>query len=195
MHPVLKTNCWLWTGACVKYGMAWTGEKVTGAHRFSWFLAYGTWPENNACHHCDTPLCVRPDHLFDGDDQANTDDAKNKGRWPRGSDVGFSKLTESIVLEIRKKYADGASQRHLAKEYNVTQPNIGFIVRGDTWNHIPTLCSTEGRSVSKLTEEKVREIRESKDVTSDFLAEKYGVSRRTINQILSNETWKSKERT
>jgi hypothetical protein len=31
-------------------------------------------------HHCDTPLCVRPDHLCLGTQRENLQDARDKGR-------------------------------------------------------------------------------------------------------------------
>jgi len=44
------------------------------------------------------------------------------------------KLTKEQVEEIRSKYAEGnTSQRKLAREYQVSQPMIGFIVRGEWW--------------------------------------------------------------
>ena len=47
-------------------------------HRVSWLLEYGKLPENFACHHCDVPPCVRPDHLFDGTHEENMLDRVDK---------------------------------------------------------------------------------------------------------------------
>jgi hypothetical protein len=45
-----------------------------------------------------------------------------------------AKLTQEQVDEIRSKYAEGnTSQRKLAREYQVSQPMIGFIVRREWW--------------------------------------------------------------
>jgi hypothetical protein len=90
---VRKTDgCWLWEGAWTKgagaddearYGVFSRGARGTGvpAHRFSWELANGTIPAGgHVLHRCDVPLCVRPDHLFLGDQLANMRDMAAKGR-------------------------------------------------------------------------------------------------------------------
>ena len=41
-----------------------------GAHRASFLLAYGQEPEV-VCHKCHNPSCVRPEHLYAGDDESN----------------------------------------------------------------------------------------------------------------------------
>jgi hypothetical protein len=80
------------------------------------------------CHKCDNPPCVRPDHLFLGDDLVNVRDMIAKGRVRISS-----KLTPEQVVEIRARAKNGESQRSLSQAFGVTQPNIGYIVRGETW--------------------------------------------------------------
>lgn len=56
----------------------------------------------------------------------------------RGGANGQSKLTRRDVKEIRRLYATGKyTQQELAEIFGVTQVNIGFIVRRETWKHIP----------------------------------------------------------
>ncbi len=79
-------ECWLWTGSGrsqIRHGQFWDGERIVGAHRFSWEMHnQRTIPEGLfVCHHCDNGLCVRPDHLFIGTHQDNMDDLVRKGRW------------------------------------------------------------------------------------------------------------------
>ena len=50
-----------------------------------------------------------------------------------GEKNGSAKLTRSQVLEIRAKYADGATQVRLGKEYGVRQCHVSRIVRNESW--------------------------------------------------------------
>lgn len=81
---VRKTRgCWIWTGATVRggYGFFWDGKRNGVAHRYSYRLKYGPIPKGKiACHKCDNPKCVNPDHLFIGTYQDNELDKYAKGR-------------------------------------------------------------------------------------------------------------------
>lgn len=76
--------CWIWTGYtnAKGYGICvWKG-KTQRAHRVAARLSgILTKPSLMVCHHCDNPACVRPDHLFQGDNGDNIRDAVRKGRF------------------------------------------------------------------------------------------------------------------
>jgi hypothetical protein len=84
-------DCWLWRGGTSRkgdliYGAFGLGGPDCSAHRASWILSFGPVPPGLlVCHECDTPLCVRPTHLFLGTYQDNVDDMIRKGRgsWQR----------------------------------------------------------------------------------------------------------------
>jgi hypothetical protein len=140
-------DCWVWTAATTNggYGVIRdTGRngKIIRAHRLSWELHNGPIPAGiEVCHRCDNPPCVNPAHLFLGTHQDNVTDTVNKGRasggGPRGSLHHQAKLTEAQVLDIRAVYAAGAaSQRQLARKYNVDRGTIQHIVKRMVWTHI-----------------------------------------------------------
>lgn len=138
---VNKTEtCWLWTGSKGSdgYGITTVGHTKLRASRVSWELANGPIPEGlSVLHHCDTPLCVRPDHLFLGTRADNARDKVTKGRQPRGESHRGAKLTDQYVREIRQHYDDGIfSMRHIGRIYGVSAEVIRRIVYRRGWTHI-----------------------------------------------------------
>lgn len=146
---VNKTEtCWLWTAGHFGnsgYGSFSVrtpqGTKSTRAHRYSYEMAHGPIPEGmHVLHRCDTPLCVRPDHLFLGTPLENTRDKVAKGRMRRGDFKGeangHAKLTESDVRLIRTRAAAGESQSALAREFRVTPQSVCDIVKLRRWKHV-----------------------------------------------------------
>lgn len=78
-------DCWLWLGASHDDGYghikAGVGGRVLLAHRVAYVAFVGPLlPGMLVCHRCDTPACVRPEHLFLGDHATNAQDRNSKGR-------------------------------------------------------------------------------------------------------------------
>lgn len=148
-----RGDCWLWRGgrrgsrvskqSTTFYGGFRYQGKVRLAHCVVWLLVEGNIPKGkNVLHSCDVPACVRPSHLFLGDQSDNAKDCWKKGRGyvpkspARGEDSGVSKLTEDKVRWIRHYRARGYSLRKLAKMYRVSAPNIRSICLRRTWQHV-----------------------------------------------------------
>jgi len=55
----------------------------------------------------------------------------------RGERVHSSKLTNSQVMEIRRRRAFGESREILSREFGVNQANISAVVTGRLWKHLP----------------------------------------------------------
>lgn len=139
-EKVDKTEtCWLWTAGLSRaggYGKFRLNGKKISAHRFSWTLFNGEIPINmHVLHSCDTPTCVRPDHLFLGTHIDNMADRHNKGRdTPPDWRTRRRKVSRVSVLEIKQKFGTGEfTQKELAALYGVTPGNIWHIVRNRTW--------------------------------------------------------------
>jgi hypothetical protein len=79
-----STECWEWTACRVKgYGRMSDGRDRYATH-IAWELHHGVpFPKGKvACHRCDNPPCVNPDHLFAGTQKDNILDAIGKGKLP-----------------------------------------------------------------------------------------------------------------
>lgn len=88
-----------------------------------------------ACHSCDNPACVNPDHLFAGTAKDNAQDAIAKRRMSIGILNPRCKLTESQVLSIRSQEGVKSSLA-LAAEYGVSRSLIYKIWSSQSWSHI-----------------------------------------------------------
>jgi hypothetical protein len=135
-----KTNsCWLWTGRPDDsgYGVIRYKGKKTKAHRLSWFLHFGHVPKNlHVLHKCDTPPCVRPDHLFLGTDLDNAQDRdKKKRRKPlQGELHGAAKLKSEDIIAIRQSTA---SAKDIARQFGIDRNYVYKIIKRKHWTHIP----------------------------------------------------------
>lgn len=129
--------CWIWQGGTKSggYGIFWNGNRLEGAHQFSYRLSNGSIPEGLfVCHQCDNPACVNPKHLFLGTNQDNVDDCVAKGRHAYGEKQPTHKLTLGDVHEIRQLWSLGEmTQLELATQFGVSRSNISFVVGRKTW--------------------------------------------------------------
>lgn len=135
-------GCWLWSKGTASngYGTLWINGRTLSAHRFSWERTYGPVPlsegYHGTCvlHKCDVRACVNPQHLFLGSMGLNNEDrdAKGRHRAPRGELSGMRKLSYADVEEI-KRWRGRASQREIAKLFNISQPNVSLILSGKAW--------------------------------------------------------------
>lgn len=165
-HVEKTDTCWLYSPIYPKnrYGAFNIGKTKTKSHRFSWELEYGPIPEGmNVLHHCDTPACVRPDHLFLGTQKDNVLDMVQKNRhwmhvnpekrltgerhWTRinpqaikpinqGEKSHTAKLTPQDVRMIRIRANHGEAQKEIAKDYPVNSSTISGIITRKYWKHI-----------------------------------------------------------
>lgn len=106
--------------------------------RFVWTQYFGKIPVGLCVlHRCDTPACIRCDHLFLGTDADNMRDKEIKGRCshcsPKGEQSGNAKLTNKHVLYIRSSPMSGSA---LARLFGVSQPIVSRIRSRQIWKHI-----------------------------------------------------------
>ena len=129
-------TCWLWRGNQQGFGYG-SGPRGIFAHRWAYERFVGPIPPGKyVLHHCDTPLCVNPKHLFLGTQQDNLNDAIVKGRMSHGTRRYNAKLTDAIVAQARRLWHQGASIWGLAREYKVSTHTMDHALKGKTWKHV-----------------------------------------------------------
>ena len=125
---------WYWTGRKDKdgYGKFRVDGKDNRAHRIAWERVNGPMPEGmQALHNCDTPPCVRPDHVFPGTNLDNMRDKMAKGRWwSRYVRPSRRKIDFEIARQIR---AAAGTQIHIADQFGVSQQLVSRIRAGRAW--------------------------------------------------------------
>jgi hypothetical protein len=143
VSPEPNTGCWLYLGACDKggYGIVRNNGKNVRCNRLSLehFRSAELAPGLLACHACDNPNCVNPEHLYAGTNSDNQKDAAARGRSKGWSVVPrcktpAAKLTPNQVLEIRNRRSEPASR--LAEEFRVKSHAIRDIWSRRTWTHL-----------------------------------------------------------
>lgn len=133
-------DCWVWMACRNKlgYGMIGVmGGRNMLAHRLSYMISKdGIIDGDVVRHRCDNPPCVNPSHLMPGTHADNSDDRVSRGRQNKGTAVRTAKLTPALVRRIRKHLGEGASQRGVAKIFNVSSSAIAQIASRKNWAHV-----------------------------------------------------------
>lgn len=142
------TGCWEWQGGVNGHGygsIGIDGRKGCGVHRVMYINTHGPISSDQyVCHTCDNRKCCNPEHLWLGDNAANLDDMRGKGRSrgyeatpgrQRGAANCRAKLTEDAVREIRAMRPT-ATLIALAERYGVTDGAISDVVSRRRWAHV-----------------------------------------------------------
>lgn len=130
------TGCWNWTRYCDKNGRPTVEHRCRTyyAYRFVYALFKKPTPDGIlACHTCDNPRCVNPEHVFPGTHADNTQDAISKGRFRSGN---IRKLVPDQVREIRRLREGGAAYEEIAPSFNIHPHTAYAICARKTWQKV-----------------------------------------------------------
>lgn len=135
--PIPECGCFIWDGAITTSGYGQVGYhgRKHRTHKLSWEIHNGRPVPEGMCvlHHCDTPLCGNPSHLFLGTVNDNHKDMDKKKRRRVGEKHGRAKLSLAQVLEIINS---SESYLKLSNHYKVSVQNICKIKTKQIWRHI-----------------------------------------------------------
>lgn len=139
---VHRSRCWNWKGAINSdgYGNFQINRVTHKAHRVAFLLRNGKWP-SYACHKCDNPTCVNPDHIYDGTHAKNMQEAYlgtlKKGR-PSGAQCWNTKLTDQIVIRMRELYKSGdRSIPQIAALVGCSKDAAQRAIARESFKHLP----------------------------------------------------------
>jgi len=138
-RPDETTGCLIWLRSTTDgYGRVSIDGRLRYANRVALELKLGRpiLPGHKACHTCDNPRCVAPEHLFEGTTAMNAQDASAKGRL-RGHNRG-AVLWPAKVEWLRERYASGVfTRRQLSDRTGLSQRTISRVVTGQAWGDAP----------------------------------------------------------
>lgn len=146
-----KGDCWFWSAYCDKDGygaFSFSGRNVL-AHRFAYCIAHfldykQLSPSFLVMHTCDTPRCVKPEHLTLGTLKENNADCFNKQRNAFGERNGSAKLTSKQVSIIRMIAKKGISKEAIGELLGMSGRAIGKLCAGHSWKQADDQTSTKG---------------------------------------------------
>lgn len=134
-HDPSLGECWEWAGHVGARGYGrWSVNQIGWtAHRYGFWIQTGEdprdYPDLFVLHKCNNKVCVRRDHLYQGDYGDNAcDDAEHR--------LGFKreKMSFERAEEIRALYATGEySQSTLGFKYGIGGCTVNKIVRNKSW--------------------------------------------------------------
>lgn len=104
-----QSGCWEWLGPKNRvggYGIFYRKSKKYYAHRYYYEAVFGEIPKGfNACHKCDNPGCVNPNHIFIGTHRDNMLDASKKGRIGKRRSPPLCKMGHNDIRRDSRGWA------------------------------------------------------------------------------------------
>lgn len=130
-HKIDEKGCWICTSHSLCKGgyprTLFKGKKIR-VHVISLEQRLGRKIKKGyqANHTCNNKLCINPEHLYEGTQEQNIQDAMESGSFSKGENHVSAKLSDQEIKEIRKS---GLSRKELSRMYKITTTHISRIIR------------------------------------------------------------------
>lgn len=139
--------------------------------------------------------------------QSNMEHAKLNNAFPKGENNTSSILTDEEVLAIYRARLTDVSASSLAERHGVDKSSVYDIWSGKRWRHITGAAldnrdwcqinrhdrSGDKNGNARVSAKQVCDIRQRRrqGESSEILAKEYGISKKSINDIIARRTWKN----
>lgn len=159
-------------------------------HRLVCEAFHGPPPEGFDCAHRDgTRDNNVPENLYWADKQTNERDKLRHGTRLRGDAHPSSVLTEAVIIEARDRARKGEKAKDIAADLGVNAGSLWSAITGEKWRHLPGALRS-GDLRRKFTDDQVLEIlKRAKTETRISIADRFGVTRNSIDQIVNGKTY------
>lgn len=156
------------------------------AHRISFELFNGPIGRDLfVCHKCDNRQCLRPDHLFLGDNSDNMQDASQKGRL----NIAARKMTDDAVRNLRFRFD---RSKHTvatwANELGVSTTAVSLALRGKTYRQAggPIFETLVPNAIDDRLFSEVKELYKS-GVSGMKIASQLNIDKSSVYRILKDQ--------
>lgn len=198
---VAQEECVIWPHGKDRdgYGRLTFKGKGYRAHRvvLSWKEGRDLKKGELACHSCDNPSCVNPDHLWVGSPKDNTQDMWSKGRQNGHMQGGKAVrvFDKQSATGARGMAAAGVDMHTIARFYGVSVQAVSDLVRGiyyTDWFSGDARGDRAGiNPVRPISDEMVQEImrRHEAGETQQSLEKEYGLAGGIISRIKNKKIY------
>lgn len=119
-------------------------------HRLVCEAYYGACPAGMECRHRNGVRSDNvPDNVAWATKATNEADKVEHGTLNNGARNGQAKLTESDVIEARRRVAAGEQIKSVAADFNVRAGRVRDAVRGKKWRHLPGIVHSNRQTAAR----------------------------------------------
>ena len=119
------------------YAQMSNDKRRIGVHRLVLERKLGRLLKDNycACHTCDNPSCINPEHLFEGSVMDNARDRNTKGRNADLSKIRYINQNDFIAISPYGEKFTGDNQNKFARDFGLDRGHISKCLNGIQKRH------------------------------------------------------------